>query len=264
MPAKRYRIYIDESGDHAFNKLDQPDKRYLGLSGIIIETEHYRTHFFPQLESLKQKHFPHNPDEPVILHRTDIINSKGSFWRLRDLRAKDDFDNELLVFLKNQSYHVITAVIDKKANVERHGPAAFHPYHHCLTAILERYCGFLNYFHAEGDVMVESRGGREDHQIKEAYQTVYVSGTQFRTPEYFQRVLTTKEIKLKQKTTNIAGLQIADLLAYPSKQEVLVCEGRISEPGEIFGKQVVEILQGKYNKKISQDRIEGYGRIFLK
>lgn len=216
------------------------------------------------MEALKQKHFPHSPDEPIILHRTDIINCKGPFWRLRDAEAKAAFDHDLIDFLKDESYHVITVVIDKKAHFDRYGTAAFHPYHYCLTALLERYCSFLNFFHQGGDVMVESRGGREDHQIKEAYRTAYWGGMQLRMPEFFQRVLTSKEIKLKSKTANIAGLQIADLLAYPSKQEILAIEGRIPQPGEVFGKLVTEILQDKYNRQASQNRIEGYGRILLK
>lgn len=31
---KRHRIYIDESGDHAYGDLDDPAKRYLGLTGL--------------------------------------------------------------------------------------------------------------------------------------------------------------------------------------------------------------------------------------
>jgi len=92
-----YRLYIDESGDHSYGKkelrglqiklkdktiavpfdhypeLEKEEKRYLGLTGCIIETEKYRSIFHPRFEELKQRHFPHNPDEPVILHRKDII-----------------------------------------------------------------------------------------------------------------------------------------------------------------------------------------------
>ena len=52
------------------------------------------------MEKLKQKHFPHNPDEPVILHRKDIINRIGPFWRLRDEVKEKAFDDDLLGFFK--------------------------------------------------------------------------------------------------------------------------------------------------------------------
>jgi hypothetical protein len=49
-------------------------------------------------------------------------------------------------------------------------------------------------------------------------------------------VLTSKEIKLKPKNANIAGTQLADLLAYPLKQEILVENGRISDvPWRVTG-----------------------------
>lgn len=46
-----FRLYIDESGDHTYKEIDKIDKRYLGLTGCIINNEHYRTIFQPELES---------------------------------------------------------------------------------------------------------------------------------------------------------------------------------------------------------------------
>jgi len=258
-----YRIYIDESGDHTYHSLDDPARRYLGLTGCIIAAEYYRTTFHRALENLKQKHFPHNPDEPIILHRNDIINRKGAFWRLRDADRREAFDQDILRFFAEQKYVLITVVIDKKVHIERYGEAAFHPYHYCLTAMLERYCGFLNFFNVRGDVMAESRQGTEDRELMSAYQTLYETGTQWRGHDFFRNVLTSHELKLKPKTANVAGLQLADLLAYPSKQEILVNEKRI-ENIEVFGKQICQVIQGKYNQQIYQGKVRGYGKIFLK
>ena len=94
----QYRIYIDESGDHTYKNLDNPPERYLGLTGCIVEKEYYRTKFYPELEALKQKHFPHNPDNPVILHRADIVSRRGPFWRLRDDNNREAFNRDLLKF----------------------------------------------------------------------------------------------------------------------------------------------------------------------
>lgn len=212
---KRYRIYIDESGDHTYHKVDNPEKRYLGLTGCIIETEKYRVSFYPRFEELKQRHFPHNPDEPVIFHRKDIINRIGPFWRLQDSEREKAFNEDLLSFFGEMEYTIITVVINKKTHIDRYKESAYHPYHYCLGAILERYCGFLHFHNAKGDVLAESRGGSEDKQLKEAYRGIYNSGTQYRPPQFFHSVLTSKEIKIKPKIANIAGLQLSDLLAYP-------------------------------------------------
>jgi len=286
---RQYRLYIDESGYHSYGKkelrklilrstkeaveipmdfypeLEKPEKRYLGLTGCIIEAENYRNTFHPRFEELKQKHFPHNPDDPVILHRKELINKNGPFCRLRDPSREREFNESLLVFLKEMEYRVITVVIDKKTHVERYLEFAYHHYHYCLGAMLERYCGFLHFFNSRGDVLSESRGGKEDNQLKEAYRGVYSGGTQFRQPEFFQKVLTSKEIKLKPKSANIAGIQLSDLLAYPLKQEILLENKRIPESeAEIFGKKVCEIVQGKYNRQVYSGRISGYGKVFLK
>ena len=111
--------------------------------------------------------------------------------------------------------------------------------------------------------MAESRGRVEDNQLKEAYRVIYKVGTQWRGAEYFQKVLTSSEIKVKQKWANIAGLQLSDLLAHPSKQEILIEERRIDDPGDNFGKQICHCIQAKYNQQVYQGRIRGYGKVFL-
>lgn len=287
---QRYRLYIDESGDHSYGKkelrrltvskdrkmivdasfehypeLESDTKRYLSLTGCIISAEYYRTVFQPKFEELKQKHFPHNPDEPVILHRKDIINRKGPFWRLRDSVYEKSFNESLLLYLNQMEYTLITVVIDKKAHIERYEHFAYHPYHFCLAAMLERYCGLLHFYSAQGDVMAESRGGAEDRQLKDAYRYVHHSGTQYRKSDFFQNVLTSGEIKLKTKAANIAGLQIADLLAYPLKQEILIEDNRICQSdGEVFGQKLCDEVQDKYNKQQYSGKVYGYGKVFIK
>lgn len=260
---KRYRLYIDESGDHTYSEIDEPAKRYLGITGVIFEAEYYRQNFHGQFEDFKQRHFPHNPDEPIILHRKELIGRRGPFWRLRDAEKERAFNEDFLRLLREKEYRVASVIIDKKAHVKRYKESALHPYHYCLVAMLERYCGFLNFYNAQGDVLAESRGGKEDMQLKEAYQRVYDSGTQFREPDFFQHTLTSKEIKIKRKEKNIAGLQLADLLAHPCKNEILFEQKRIERWEEVFGTQVCQCVSQKYNRHFFQNRVQGYGKVFL-
>lgn len=264
MSKKQFRIYIDESGDHGLTGLDDDSRRYLGLTGCIVGQEYYRVSLHPAIEDLKQRHFPHNPDEPVILHRREIVDRKGPFWRLRDPAAKSGFDQDLLDLLFDQEYTLVTVVIDKKSNQERTGKAVYHPYHYCLAAILERYCGFLNLYSAEGDVMAESRGGAENRQLTAAYRELYNRGTYFHSADFFQRVLTSREIKLKPKTANIAGLQLADLLARDCKNEILRNEGRIQGAEERFGETICRCISDKHNSRFATGQVKGYGQVFIR
>lgn len=244
---KRFRIYIDESGDHTYHHLDSVASRYLCLTGIVIESELYRTHLQPEFEKLKQLHFPHSPDDPVILHRKEVINKEGIFSALRDADSDFAFTADLVRFLSAQNYTIYTVVIDKKAHTDRYGQAASHPYHYCLTVLLERYRGFLNSRGGWGDVMAESRGRTEDMELKKVYQELYTNGTQFLSAETFQRVFTSRELKLKRKAANIAGLQVADLLAYPLKQDILAKDGILGVNQGDFGEKLCVSVQGKQN-----------------
>jgi hypothetical protein len=75
--------------------------------------------------------------------------------------------------------------------------------------------------------------------------------------------LTSSELKVKPKVANIAGLQLADVLAHPVKQHCLVERGFIPDPGDNFGKQLVAAIMPKFNRRYDQNRIDGYGRVYL-
>lgn len=97
--------------------------------------------------------------------------------------------------------------------------------------------------------MAESRGGKEDKRLKESFSRLWEKGTEYVTAEKFQNVFTSKELKVKPKTNNIAGLQLADLLAHPSRNEILAEQGLMDRKPGLFSQKVVEILQSKYDKQ---------------
>ncbi|MFC1986516.1 DUF3800 domain-containing protein [Chloroflexota bacterium] len=243
----RLRLYVDESGDHTYRNLEDVGRRYLGLIGVAIEADYYRNEFQPGLESFKQLHFPHNPDEPVILHREDIYNRRHNFGVLRDIARNDAWEHDFIEFVQRARFQLITVVIDKKAHRERYGDAAEHPYHLCLTALLERYRGHLKSIGGKGDVLAESRGAPEDLSLEKVYKGIWEQGTFYIAGKEFRKVLTTKELKVKKKKDNIAGLQLADLLAHPATREILTARGKISPISPSFGAQLAEAFRSKYD-----------------
>ena len=98
--------------------------------------------------------------------------------------------------------------------------------------------------------MAESRGGREDKRLKEAFSNLWENGTDYVAPERFQMVLTSRQLKVKPKSNNISGLQLADLIAHPSRNEILTENGLIRK-GKVapFGEKIVKILQSKYYQR---------------
>ncbi len=260
LPA-RYRLYIDESGDHTYNSLEDPSHRYLALLGVWFGTDHYVT-FADDLERFKRDIFGPRPDKPVILHRSDIINRKGPFGVLCDAKKRATFDKGLLQIISSARFRMVCVVIDKQRHQEMYS-SPFHPYHYCLAAMLDRYCGWLNYKNAVGDAMAEARGKEENVQLVEAYRRVWESGTLMFRRGHHQRVLTSKDIKIRDKRANIAGLQLADVLAYPVKQACLVARGWIPDPGDVFGKRVMQAAAAKLNRNEASGQVTGYGTVHL-
>ena len=254
----RYRLYIDESGDHTYNQIAELQHRYLALLGVwFMQGDDYNA-FANDLERFKESLFGQRPDNPVVLHRSDIINRKGAFGILCDEENRNRFDTGLLEVISRARFKMICVILDKQTHQKQY-VSPFHPYHYCLATMLERYSGWLLYKSAVGDVMAESRGGEEDLQLKQAYRRVYESGSIHFSHDKHQRALTSKDIKIQPKRANIAGLQLADVLAYPVKQAKLVEKGLIPDPGDVFGKKVYGAVQAKFNRNEFRGIVEGDG-----
>ena len=92
---------------------------------------------------------------------------------MKNEKLEDAFNKDILEYFSKMNYVLITVVIDKKYHKDKYGDSAMHPYHYCVNAMLERYCGFLKINKKYGDVLVESRGGIEDKLLKESYSNLY-------------------------------------------------------------------------------------------
>ena len=156
----KHRLYIDEVGNSDIGSSNDPNHRYLSLTGVIIANEYHSTVVSPTLEELKRTYFDSTPDKPIILHRKELMNKNYPFENLRNPMTAKSFDSDLLNLLESLDYSVITIVIDKQEHKKRYQKWLFDPYHYCLTVMVERYVLWLQNEQLEGDVMAESRGNR--------------------------------------------------------------------------------------------------------
>ncbi|MHB9026969.1 MAG: DUF3800 domain-containing protein [Armatimonadota bacterium] len=255
----KYRIYIDEVGNPDIDSSSNPNHRFLSLTGVILELSYITSTVFPQIEALKAQFFSSHPDEPVVFHRKEMINYRYPFESLRDEQHRESFDQALLERLDYWDYTVISVCLDKKKHKETYTTWRYDPYHYCLAMLIERFVLFLRRHHARGDVMAESRGGHEDRRLKDSFARLWLHGTDFLEPEILQQALTSKELKVKSKLNNISGLQIADLLAHPSRCEILCEQNLLGRELAPFSQRVINILANKY------DQIGGkiFGKKFL-
>jgi len=258
-----YRLFIDEVGHHNLATANDPKERYLCLVGIILDLEYAYAEFTNRLDVLKIEIF--GTDE-VVLHRRELINkTPAPFDRLKDDQVRQQFDGLLLEFIRTSKFVAITVLIDKKKHLERYAKWRFHPYHYCLTAMLERYVLWLDDTNSVGDVMAEARDKKQNMKLEAAYEHIFRRGTGFAdrpaflTANRIQARLTSGQIKLKGKAANIAGLQLVDVIANPARRHLL-CEIEKEPMTSEFGLSIVDILyKSKYRRNSWTGAIDGYG-----
>jgi len=258
----KYRLYVDEVGNSDLGASNNPNHRYLSLTGVILELGYVQTTVFPQIEELKQRYFNSHPDEPIILHRKELVNKAPPFDSLRDPVVEQSFNQDFLKLLNDLDYVVITVVIDKLEHQTRYQVWRFDPYHYCLTILVERYVLWLQSRNFHGDVMAESRGGKEDRRLKDSFERVYDLGSDFIQPKVFATHLTSRQLKVKAKSNNIAGLQLADIIAYPSFRAILARHNNQPLPVN-FGGQISQILEASKLHRSPTGQINGWGRKWL-
>ena len=122
---------------------------------------------------------------------------------------------------------------------------------------------FLQRTGQHGDVLAESREKRDNKRLADSYQYTYKRGT-FRnviSAAIIQRHLPT-QIKLARKKENVAGLQLADLMANPCCRD-LICRHTKQPMTADFGAKIMGILYRNKYRRSSSGKIDGFGTKWL-
>ncbi|MEI6823287.1 MAG: DUF3800 domain-containing protein [Bacteroidota bacterium] len=253
----KYRIYIDEVGNSDLKSSDNPNHRYLSLTGVVIELDYVKTTLSPQMEALKAKYFNQHPDEPIIFHRKELVNKKYPFNALNDVEIETAFNIDFLRYLSSWNFKIITVLIDKKEHYQKYNIWRYDPYHYAMAIMFERFHLRLKEIRNEGDMMFESRGGKEDIRLKESYRKIFKEGTDYIKPQDIDETLTSKELKIKQKSANISGLQLADLIAYPCRRFALDHFNLLTDHRQTFNDRIMDVIKNKFFQK--DNKLDGYG-----
>lgn len=254
---QKYRIYIDEVGNPDLDSSVDINHRYLCLTGAIFELGYAANVLSPRLETLKKNYFEYHPDEPIVLHRKEIINHKYPFQVLSDPVIEANFSKDFLTLIDSLEFTVISVLIDKLEHKIKYNLWRYDPYHYCMEILVERFHFFLKDVNAVGDVMIESRGGKEDIRLKKSFRRILDTGTHYIDSEKLRYNLTSLELKVKPKLLNIAGLQIADLLAFPARRYIFKKRDLLIDDRETFSDEIIKILEKKFYKR--NNEIEGFG-----
>jgi len=222
-----------------------------------MELNYVREVFQPKLEELKTKYFDSHPDDPIIFHRKELLKGKYPFNSLQNPTVREKFNVELLQLFSETEFTIISVLIDKQEHNTGYSTWKYDPYHYCQEILLERYRLFLDIKETVGDVMIESRGGGEDKRLKKSFRNLMEKGTQFLKADELQKVLTSKELKVKPKSINIAGLQLADLIAHPVRRWFFKNILNRDDGKVTFADEILKALEPKFFKY--SGKITGYG-----
>ena len=256
MPDK-YRAYIDESGHSTLSQIDDANSRFFTIACAIFKTDYVADYLAPPIDKLKRDFFPpHHPDNPVVLHATEIKGKRFPFNSLKSKEICTDFDNALLGLLESLDFSIICVTVDKNSFSENYPNWKVGFYELCFYNLIERYYLFLQDCQSVGDVMIESRNSRQDQPVKDLYKAIYQKGTD--RIKGFDSRITSCELKVKPKEMNIPGLQIADIICNPIRRYMLSEQYKYKVGESSFCDSALKILFPKIRKSKS-GQVWGFG-----
>jgi hypothetical protein len=213
----KYYLFIDESGDHGLSSINRDFPLFL-LCGVIISSEEYEK-IRTSINEVKQEFWG---GKKVIFHSRDIRKCEKEFVILFDLEKKKRFYEEINNIISSHDYTVVISAINKEKYIKRFGKLSDDVYEISLSFIIERSIFFLDDIKErkkELEIVIEKRGKSEDKKLDEHFQRLLSKGTGYVDPERLKAY--NMKIKFKRKIENINGLQLADLIAYPSARYVI-------------------------------------------
>lgn len=208
-------LFLDESGDHSLDKIDRQYPMFV-LAGCVLKESYHNRIAQKKVDDFKKQLFG---SSKIILHTSDIARNRAGFEKLKETEFRDHFYNELNELMRNLEYTVIACAIKKDEHLEKYGLAAVDPYMLSLDCVVERFVFMLREQRQNGVIIAESRNDVLDNQLELAFLNLKISGTFYVGASEIKHRIT--NLVIRGKDENIAGLQIADLVASPIGRFVL-------------------------------------------
>ena len=207
-----YIVYVDESGDHNLQSIDEKYPLFV-LAFCIFHKRYYSEQVVSALEKFKFNHFGH---DLIVLHENEIRKESGAFNIFKSKDAKDQFLNELTDIIDHSNFILISCVIDKRA-IHKQTDIESNPYHIALGFCLETLHEFLQEKSQEEKlthVVVECRGKKEDKELELEFRRMCDGANRL-------GIILPFDILFADKKVMSSGLQLADLVARPIGMHLL-------------------------------------------
>jgi len=241
-------MFLDESGDHSLLTIKQ-DYPVFVLGGVIVEHTYARTIIDERMRELKRRFFGR---EDVILHTAEIVRWKNDFAFMKhDEERRSQFLEALTEMMSDLDYQVIASVIDKPAYAAKYGTDA-DIYQHSLALLVERFCYEIGNVPDGRMIYAETRRPDLDHKLNMTWEGIIKrNGLRYaKASKINKRII---DLVLKDKRTNIAGMQLADLVVSPIGRRML---------GKPIRKDW-QVVESKFRRRPGSTNYLGTGLIIL-
>jgi hypothetical protein len=220
-PRTQYLLFLDESGTHDMRTVD-PHWPVFVLLGLLEGEIYYQKTLVPRVKELKAR-YQINKTSP--LHSRHIRRWDGAFSFLREQKKRGSFYEDINQLFKQCRIRIFAIIIDK-IRFSKRFLFAPNPYDVSLNQLLSLICGppgipgpnrpFVQ------RIIAEARGKAEDRALQKEYSSFARSGlsaygarhVQSRLPRTVKRLFPS-HIDFAHKSAAVAGLELADLAAYP-------------------------------------------------
>lgn len=210
-----YIVFLDECGDHSLQKIDKDFPLFL-LSLVLVKRDDYANLILPTINQLKLRYWDH---EGINLHSRDIRKKAGPFAILNNASLREQFMEELTAVIASFPFELFVVGIDKQKLCRQYRDAK-NPYDLAMTFAMERIVPCMQERkQATLPIIAEARGKKEDDSLKATFFDLLSCGTNYISSSQFQQVH--YPLLFHDKRKNIAGIQLADLCAYPSARHIL-------------------------------------------
>lgn len=211
---KTYTMYLDETGDPNLVKIN-PQYPVFALGGIIVE-DGYEPTLQADLDSLKLRVFG---GLSMVLHSTDVRKQRKAFNVLGDLALRELFYTEFNDFVLSANVTFISVLVEKDAHARSY-KTPYHPYHWLLELMLERFARFLGSQGATGRIIAESRGKKEDGELRAAFDALIQRGCEYVSAASLKQLIH-PTLDFELKSANRVGMQVCDMMLYPVAKAVM-------------------------------------------
>ncbi len=238
-------MFLDESGDHSLEKIDDQFPIFC-LAGCIFDESEYQNDCNQKIDEFKVRYLKR---KDVVLHSREIRKCEPPFNILLNPKTKRAFYDDLDNLMSTMPYTILASGIRKKKLKAQYSDPT-NPYMLSIQFLLERFLFFLDESNDVGYISVESRDPKSNTDLLNAFTDIINNGSGGNelhiTAARFQRKIQQMIFVTKQQNHN--GHQIADLIAYPIAKHVL---------NSVAANAAFDVLKPKFRNR--GGKIEGCG-----